>query len=59
MFRNFKVLDIIILVAALSSLFYSEVSWFVGEHERAIFVGLWVPSIIGAGIYIKQMTNER
>jgi hypothetical protein len=59
MFRNFKIYDIIILVAALSSLFYSEVSWFVGDQERAIFVGLWVPSIIGAGIYIKQINSEK
>ena len=23
--------------------------WFSGDHERGLFVGLWVPSILSAG----------
>ena len=53
MFKNFKTYDYIFLLSAFLSLVFSEWSWFKGEHETGLFVGLWVPSIIGLGIYIK------
>jgi len=58
MFRNFKVYDYLILLSAFLSLIYSELAWFKGEHETGLFVGLWVPSIIGLGIYIKLIKKQ-
>ena len=58
MMKNFKLQDILILAAAFLSLVYSEISWFKGEHETGLFVGLWVPSIIGLGIYIKLLKKK-
>lgn len=41
------------LVAAFSSFVFSVSLWFVGDSElardQAIFVGLWVPSILALG----------
>jgi len=35
------------LVAAFISFVFSVVLWFFVEKEAGIFVGLWVPSILG------------
>ena len=56
--KKIDIVDILILVAAFASLVYSELSWFKGEKESALFVGLWVPSIIGFGIYLKLMKTK-
>ncbi len=40
---------IIILIAAFISFLLSVYLWFVGQQQAGIFVGLWVPSIIGLG----------
>ena len=56
--KKFQLVDILILLAAFLSLAYSELSWFKGEKEAAIFVGLWVPSIIGFGIYLKLIKRK-
>ena len=45
--------DVLVLLASMVSLFYSLYLWFAGSVNEAIFVGLWVPSILGFGIYIK------
>lgn len=58
MFTKFKIYDLIILLSAFLSLIYSEVSWFMGERETGLFVGLWVPSMIGLGIYIKLIKKN-
>lgn len=34
-------------LSAAISLVASIVVWFTGAHEEALFIGLWVPSIIG------------
>ncbi|NCG21068.1 MAG: hypothetical protein GWP91_18820 [Rhodobacterales bacterium] len=35
--------------AAGISFLLSVALWFSGDHERGLFVGLWVPSICSAG----------
>jgi len=35
--------------AAGVSFLLSVSLWFTGDHERGMFVGLWVPSICSAG----------
>jgi len=55
MFKKITTADIILVVLAFASLVYSEFMWFSGEKEGAIFVGLWVPSILGFAIYLKLL----
>ena len=59
MIKKFSVADILLMGAAFVSLIYSEALWFKGEKESAIFIGLWVPSIIGFGIYLKLLNNKK
>jgi hypothetical protein len=40
---------LLILLAALISFFASVFLWFTGHESQAIFVGLWVPSILSFG----------
>jgi hypothetical protein len=53
MFKKFSIADKLLFVAALISLFYSEALWFTGSHDHAIFVGIWVPTILCFGTYLK------
>lgn len=41
-----------ILIAAFASFVLSVTMWFTGSREEAIFVGLWVPSILALGALI-------
>ena len=47
------------LLSAFLSLIFSEISWFKGEREAAIFVGLWVPSILAFAIYLKLIKKQK
>jgi hypothetical protein len=59
MFKKLTVADFLLMSAALLSLIFSEILWFKGERESAVFVGLWVPSIIGFGIYLKLINAKK
>lgn len=59
MFRKLSKVDIIMLSLALLCLIFSETMWFRGEKEGALFVGLWVPSILGFAIYLKLLKIEK
>ena len=59
MFKKFTGADKLLFIAAFLSLIFSEILWFNGEKESAIFVGLWVPSILGFGIYLKLLNNKK
>ena len=39
----------LILLGAFVSFVLSVALWFTGHHDQAIFVGLWVPSILALG----------
>jgi len=45
--------DYFILSAALLSMMLSIALWFSGEQDAGLFVGIWVPSILGFGAYFK------
>lgn len=51
--------DRILLVLALGTLIFSEIMWFQGEKDGAVFVGLWVPSILGFAIYLKLLRTTK
>lgn len=38
-----------ILLGAFISFVLSVSLWFTGHHDQALFVGLWVPSILALG----------
>ena len=41
------------VVLAFLSFLFSVSLWFSGMKEEGQFVGIWVPSILAAGIYFK------
>ncbi|MGI9531609.1 hypothetical protein [Lutimonas sp.] len=51
--------DRILLFLALGTLIFSELMWFQGEREGALFVGLWVPSILGFAIFLKLLKSDK
>jgi len=46
--------DYFILTSAFLSFVFSIYLWFSGQQDEGLYVGLWVPSILAAGAYIKQ-----
>ncbi len=59
MLEKFTITDKLLFISALLSLVYSEVLFFSGEKESALFLGLWVPSILAFGIYLKLINNKK
>ena len=49
----FKSSDYVILLAALLSFMLSVYLWFTGHKDEGLFVGIWVPSILGFGGYVQ------
>ncbi len=48
MFNKFKKSEIFILIVVLLLIFISEYIYLVQENfEKAVFIGLWPPTIIG------------
>jgi hypothetical protein len=58
MLKKFTLADKFLFVAALLSLIFSEILFFKGEKESGIFIGIWVPSILAFGIYLKLIKNN-
>jgi hypothetical protein len=59
MFKKFTIADKLLFLAALMSLIFSETLYFLGEKTDGIFIGLWVPSILAFGIYLKLINNSK
>ncbi len=59
MFKKFTIADKLLFSAAILSLIFSEILYFQGEKENATFIGLWVPSILAFGIYLKLINNSK
>ena len=59
MFKKFTITDKLLFISALLSLVFSEVLYFQGEAQAAIFIGIWVPSILAFGIYLKLINNTK
>jgi hypothetical protein len=54
-----KASDYLIGVAAFISFLLSVYLWFTGQKDAGMFVGIWVPSIISFGIYLKCAWRPR
>lgn len=59
MLKKFSPTDIILMTSALLSLIFSEILYFQGEKEDGSFVGLWVPSILAFGIYLRLIKTSK
>ncbi len=59
MFKKFIITDKLLFISAFLSLIYSEILFFNGNANQAIFIGLWVPSILSFGIYLKQINKNK
>ncbi len=51
----FRIFDILVLTSAILSLFLSIGIFIYSDQQLAIYVGLWVSSILGFGIYVKLL----
>lgn len=59
MYKKFTTADKLLFAAAILSLIFSEVLYFQGEKADGTFIGLWVPSILAFGIYVKLINNTK
>jgi hypothetical protein len=59
MFKKFTTADKLMFLSAILSLIFSELLYFKGEKEDGTFIGLWVPSILAFGIYLKLINNSK
>tara|TARA_B100001758_G_C18294612_1_gene548916 strand:+ start:546 stop:728 length:183 start_codon:yes stop_codon:yes gene_type:complete len=46
------------VILAFLSFLYSVSLWFSGMKLEGIFVGIWVPSILGFAVAIKQINDN-
>ena len=58
MFKKFTTTDKLMFISAFLSLIFSEILWFSGDREAGIFIGIWVPSIMGFAIYLKLINKD-
>jgi ABC-type Mn2+/Zn2+ transport system permease subunit len=59
MFKKFTTTDKLLFIAAMLSLIFSETLYFQGHKAEATFIGIWVPSILAFGIYLKLINNSK
>jgi hypothetical protein len=51
--------DYLLLAAAAISFVLAVILWFTGHRDEGLFVSIWVPSILGLGIYINLARGTR
>jgi hypothetical protein len=49
--------DFLIVIAAFISFLLSVSLWFSGDKNAGVFVGIWVPSILSFGTYLKTLSK--
>lgn len=54
-FAIFKGFEIFFLVGAFLSFLFSVTLWFSGHKDQGLFVGIWVPSIIGLSVFFQNV----
>lgn len=57
--KLFKTSDVLFLLAATISMTISISYWFTGSQDAGLYIGMWVPSILGVGIYTKLLTQNK
>ena len=57
--KNFKVSELLILIITIILIFVSEYYYLVqGNVNKAIFIGLWPPTILGLLNYVTNKLNK-
>jgi len=46
------------VILAFLSFLLSVYLWFIGQKDEGMFVGIWVPSILALGIFIRVVKND-
>jgi len=59
MFKKFTMTDKLLFIASFLSPIFSEILYFQGEANAGIFIGIWVPSILAFGIYLKLINSKK
>jgi len=60
MLKKIPFIELAILVSTIAIIFLSEYYYVVlKDHDRAIFIGLWPPTMIGLLIYINLKKNQK
>ena len=49
----------LILGAAFIAFILSIYLYFTGQTDEGIFTGIWVPSIVGFGIFVNLITRKK
>jgi len=55
--QHMRLHDSAVFAAVFLSFATSVYLWFSGQRDEGLFVGLWVPSILGLAVYIKLTTG--
>ncbi len=59
MFKKFTFIEFTILTLTIFVIFLSEYYFVVlKDHDRAIFIGLWPPTMIALLIYLNQKKDQ-
>ena len=59
MFKKFKLSEIVILICSVILIFVSEYYYTVlKDHDRAIFIGLWPPTMLIMLNYFNNKTQK-
>lgn len=59
MLKKFKVSELLIVVLVVVLIFVSEYDYVILKNaDRAIFIGLWPPTIVGLLIYFNIKKNQ-
>ena len=59
MFKKFTVSDLLFMGASFSTIVFSKILYLYDHKQDAIFVGLWAPSILAFGIYLRVIANSK
>ena len=59
MLRKFRVSELVILFFAIALIFVSEYYYiFLKDHDRAIFIGLWPPTMLILLVYLNLKKGQ-
>lgn len=60
MFKKNSFIELSIVIATIAIIFLSEYYYVVlKDHDRAMFIGLWPPTMIGLLIYLNLRRNQK
>ena len=60
MFKKNSFIEMDIVIATIAIIFLSEYYYVVlKDHDRAMFIGLWPPTMIGLLIYLNLRRNQK